>query len=74
MTPITEIGVLLGLNEISLRDDILTPGHPAREAFYRGYAKTALKIRQRNLELAEAGSPAADEALRAYLKTMNNDL
>lgn len=39
-----------------------------------GYAKTALKVRERNLELAEAGSPAADEAIEKYLRKMLNDI
>ena len=74
LTPITEIGVLLGLNEIELRDNVNTQGHPVRQAFYKGMADTALKIRERDLQLAEAGSPSADEALKTYLRNMINDL
>lgn len=74
LTPITEISALLELNEIKFRDDVNTPGNPARIAFYKGFAATALKIRERNMQLAEAGSPAADEALCSYIKRMMNDL
>lgn len=74
LTPITEISVLLGLNEAFLRDDIATVGHPARQAFYEGMASQALEIRKRTLELAAAGSPSADESLKIYLKKMLNDL
>ena len=74
LTPITEISVLLGLNEIELRDSVNTMGHPARQAFYEGMAETALKVRERDLQLAEAGSPSADEALKNYLRNMINDL
>lgn len=74
LTPITEIGVLLGLNEQLLRDDIATVGHPARQAFYGGMAEQALKIRERTIELAAAGSPSADDSLKVYLRKMLNDL
>ncbi len=74
MTPITEISVLLGLNEIELRDWVNTQNHPVRQAFYQGMAETALKIRERDLQLAEAGSPSADESLKIYLRNMINDL
>ena len=74
LTPITEISALLGQNEILLRDAVNTPGSPVREAYFQGFSEVALKIRERNLELAEAGSPSADEALRSYLKRMMNDL
>ena len=74
LTPVTEIGILLGFDESLFRDDIATVGHPARVAYLSGYAETALEIRKRNLDLAKAGSPAADEALRIYLKRMMNDL
>lgn len=74
LTPITEISALLDLNEIELRDAINTPGNPARTAYFKGFSERALKIRERNLELAEAGSPSADDALFSYLKRMMNDL
>jgi len=64
----------LDIDEMELRDDIATRGTEVRKAFYGGYAKTALKVRERNLELAEAGSPAADDAIRIYLREMLNDL
>ncbi len=64
----------MGLNEIELRDGVNSIGHPVRQAFYEGMAETALKIRERDLQLAEAGSPSADEALKNYLRNMINDL
>lgn len=70
MTPAVEIGVLLGIDETAFLDDINTPGSPARIAYLRGYATTARKLRRNNLELADAGSPAADEACRGYLSKM----
>ena len=74
LTTISEISVLLDIDERELRDDIGTYGTEVRKAFMSGYAKTALKVRERNLELAEAGSPAADEAIDKYLRKMLNDI
>ena len=74
MTPISEISVLLDIDECELQDAILTKGSDARKAFFEGYAKTALEIRKRNLELSQAGSPAADEAVRSYMRKMLDEL
>lgn len=74
LTPITEIGALLDFDEISFRDDINTPGNPARKAFLKGYACTANRLRKNNLGLSYTGSPAADEACRGYLRKMLSDL
>ena len=74
LTPLPEISPLLDIDERELRDDVNTPGHDARRAFMKGYAETALKLRKQNLELVDAGSPAADEACRGYLKRMIRDI
>lgn len=54
----------MDFDEKEFRDDINTPGNPARRAFMKGYSETALRLRKQNLELVDAGSPAADEACR----------
>lgn len=74
LTPVSEIAVLLDIDEVTFLDDVITPGHEARRAYMHGYAKTANEIRKRNLDLAAAGSPAADEALRSYLRRMTTEL
>ena len=74
LTPLSEISALLELNETEFRDDINTPGNPARSAFLKGYADTALRLRKQNLELVDAGSPAADEACRGYMRRMIRDI
>lgn len=74
LTPISEMGALLDLDERILKDDINTIGNPARAAFYKGYAETALKARERNLDLAEAGSPSAEDAIEHYISRMMNEL
>ena len=74
LTPPSEIAALLDLDETELRTDLNTMGHPARKAFMKGYAQTALRLRKQNLDLVDAGSPAADEACRGYLKKMIRDI
>ena len=74
LTPLPEISALLDIDEKELHDDVNTPGNPARRAFLKGYAETALRLRKQNLELVDAGSPAADEACRGYLRRMIRDI
>lgn len=56
MTP-TEISALLDIDERVLCDDIATVGCPARTAYVRGAAATALELRQTLHDTALAGSP-----------------
>lgn len=74
LTPTTEISALLDIDELEFRTDINTPEHPARKAFLKGYASTAMRLRKQNLDLVDAGSPAADEACRGFLKKMVRDV
>ena len=74
LTPASEIAYLIGVDEVAFLDDIITPGNPARREYMTGFAETANEIRKRNLDLAAAGSPAADEALRSYLRRMMTEL
>lgn len=74
LTPPQEIAALTGLNELTLMYDINTPDNPARIAFMQGYSATALKLRKQNLELTDAGSPAADDACRSYMRRMLRDI
>ncbi len=74
LTPISEICVLLDMPINEVRDDIATEGSPAWKAFYKGMALAAKDIRERDIELAQAGSPAAADALRIHLRKMMSDL
>lgn len=74
LTPPREISALLDIDETEFKADINTPGNPARRAFMCGYSKTALRLRKQNLELVDAGSPAADEACRSYLRRVEREL
>jgi len=74
LTPPQEISALLDIDETELCADINTLGHPARKAFMKGYSETALRLRKQNIDLVNAGSPAADEACRVYLRRMTRDI
>jgi len=62
----------LPINEF--RDEISSENSPVHKAFYAGMAKAALEIRERDIELARAGSPSAADALRNHLRKMMNEL
>ena len=74
LTPVTEISVLLDIPINVLRDEIATESSEIHRAFYSGMAEAALEIRERDIELARAGSPAAADALRFHLRKMLNEL
>ena len=74
LTPPQEISALLDIDETELCADFNTLSHPARKSFMKGYSKTALRLRKQNLDLVDAGSPAADEACRVYLRRMTRDI
>lgn len=58
MTP-SMVSFRLGIDEVQLRDDINTIGHPARRAYYTGLEETDGELRQQLLDLMRAGSPSA---------------
>lgn len=74
LTPIADIAVLMNVDEVILRDNIEDPNTPVSKAFRRIRAKTALEIRERNIEYMEAGSPSATEKVSEYLKQAFLDL
>jgi hypothetical protein len=58
MTP-TSVSIQLGFDEGNFMDDINTPGHPARRAYYLGLEATDRELRQQLIYLMRAGSPSA---------------
>lgn len=73
LTPISDIAVLMELDVRQFRMDIADDMHPASLAYHRGKAETALKIRENELTLAEAGSPLAVTLMNSYIKDMETD-
>lgn len=73
MSPM-EISYLLDIDEMTLADDIATPGHPARRAYYSGLAATANELRRNVLDTAGAGSPAAIGECQRRIMALLSDL
>lgn len=74
LTPIADIAVLMDIPETVLRMLIEEAESPVGKIYRRVRAETALKVRERNLELADAGSPTAAEKVAEDLKKMMLDL
>lgn len=73
LTPVSDIAVLMDIDERRLRDILSDRSHPASLAYRKGKAERALQIRQNELELAEAGSPLAVQLIGSYLRDMASD-
>ncbi len=73
MSPM-EISFLLGIDEMQLSDDIATPGHPVRRAYYGGLATTANVLRRNIIDTASAGSPAAIAECQRRIMTLLSDI
>lgn len=73
LTPVSDIAVLMDVDERRLREIISDKSHPASIAYRKGKAERALQIRQNELELAEAGSPLAVQLVGSYIRDMDSD-
>lgn len=73
LTPVSDIAVLMDIDERCLREIISDKSHPAGIAYRKGKAERALQIRKNELELAEAGSPLAVQLIGSYIRDMDSD-
>lgn len=73
LTPVSDIAVLMDIDERIFREILSDKYHPASLAYRKGKAERALQIRQNELELAEAGSPLAVQLIGSYLRDMDSD-
>ncbi len=73
LTPVSDIAVLMDVDERRLREIISDKSNPASIAYRKGKAERALQIRQNELELAEAGSPLAVQLIGSYIRDMDSD-
>ena len=73
LTPISDMALLLDVPEGELRDAISDYDNPVSVAYRKAKANVTLAMRRQDLELAEAGSPSAAEALRSHLLKMLQD-
>lgn len=73
LTPISDIAILLDINEDMLRMELSDKKSIARKAYFTAKAETSLKLRQQEIELANVGSPLAVQLTTSYLQDMNSD-
>ena len=73
LTPISDMAILLGVTEIELREALDDPTSPAAYAYKAAKARVALQLRERDIELASAGSPTAAENVTLYYRQMLQD-
>ena len=64
LTPVSDIAVLMDVDERRLREIISAKSHPASIAYRKGKAE---------LELAEAGSPLAVQLVGSYIRDLDSD-
>ena len=77
LTPISEIGSLLGYDEElseQLKWEISSPTSPLRTKYLHGIAVTANELRCNTLALAQAGSPAAYQTAMSEISGRLNEL
>ena len=73
LTPISEMSVLLDINEDELREEILKPSSKLHRAYYLGMATVKQQLRKNELDLA-AGSPQAVQRTHEYLNQMLEEI
>ncbi len=74
LTPISEMSVLLDINEDDLREEILKPSSKLHRAYYLGMATVKQQLRKNELDLAAAGSPQAVQRTHEYLNQMLEEI
>ena len=74
LTPISEMSVLLDINEDELREEILKPSSKLHRADYLDMATVKQQLRKNELDLAAAGSPQAVQRTHEYLNQMLEEI
>lgn len=70
---ISEMAVLLGKDVYYLKEDILTPNHPASKAYLKGKLAQKIEIHKQMATLARVGSPLAIDQSQKALMDMEDD-
>lgn len=73
LTPISDMALLMGIPESTLRLELGDRSTDASRIYRTARAETALRLRRRDMELAEAGSPSAAEAVSVHYRRMLQD-
>jgi len=64
---VSDISVLIGVNEDSFREDIGNKNTTVSIAFRKGQIETVLELRKQEIEMAKLGSPLAVELIQKYI-------
>ena len=64
---VSDISVLIGVNEDSFREDIGNKNTAVSMAFRKGQIETVLELRKQEIEMAKLGSPMAVELIQKYI-------
>lgn len=73
LTPVSDMALLLGIPESTLRLELADRSTRASRTYHLAKAEVSLRLRRRDLELAEAGSPTASEAVSGHFLRMLQD-
>ncbi len=73
LTPISDMALLMDVDERLLRDAIDDLSNPVSIAYRKAKAQVALELRRRDIELAEAGSATAADEVNAHFRRMIRD-
>lgn len=73
LTPISDMAVLLGMNERDLREAIDDCDNPISLAYRKAKAEIALELRKAQIEMAKNGDKDAAESVAEYFLTMTQD-
>ena len=64
---VSDISVLIGVNEDIFREDISNKNTAVSIAFRKGQIETVLELRKQEIEMAKLGSPMAVELIQKYI-------
>ena len=64
---VSDISVLIGVNEDSFKEDIGNKNTAVSMAFRKGQIETVLELRKQEIEMAKLGSPMAVELIQKYI-------
>lgn len=74
MVPIEEVAHIIHISTFILMQEMQVEESVVRKAYYDGFTETSVNIRRINREIAEAGSPAAINALMQNITQIENQL
>ena len=68
------IAINLEMDENDFLDELRTPGTDIRQAFYRGYIRQTMELRESIIKAAQNGSNPAQQELIKFIQQQNNHI